>query len=74
MQETSKIHFTKKELTEFKEIWLRNFGEELSEAEVFELASDLVETLYALTKGEALKVRYNNTALVTTKNNPLNHG
>ena len=65
--------FTNAELQEFKNLWLQVTGEVLCDDELQSNASAFVSMLYALTTGEALDVRYNNTALVTSINNPLDH-
>ena len=67
------LQFTQLELAEFKRIWRDSFDEELNDVEAGEMAVELVETLYALTNGEAFEVRYNNTALVTIPNNLQNN-
>lgn len=66
---STQILFTSQELTEFQKLYSEFLGEDLNDDEVVQEASDFVAMLYALSKGEALDVRYNNIALVTSSNN-----
>lgn len=68
---STKILFTSQELTEFQKLYSEFLGEDLNDDEVIQEALDFVSMLYALSKGEALDVRYNNTALITSSTNSL---
>lgn len=72
MKSPLNISFTAEELKEFGKLYLKYFDEEISQEELAERAEEYISFIYKLTNGRSLKVRSNNTALVTSINKPLN--